>query len=586
VSASTLERLREAARDTFDWATLKPGQREAMEAVVAGRDVLAVMPTGYGKSAIYQVSALLLDGPTVVVSPLISLQQDQVAALEEAGAGAEAVAVNSAQDRRENAEAWRSVGRGRAEFLFLSPEQLAKEDVTNRLQALRPSLFVVDEAHCVSSWGHDFRPDYLALGAAAERVGRPVVIALTATASTPVQAEIVERLGLRDPLVVSRGFDRPNIFLDVVRHPDDAAKRRAVVENVADLPGPGLVYVATRKDTERYAAALAERGLRAAAYHAGRAAAEREEVHRAFLEDELDVVVATSAFGMGIDKPNVRFVVHADAPDSLDSYYQEIGRAGRDGEPARAVLHYRPEDLGVRQYFATTSVDEEALRAVLTAVRRAGELALKDLRERTGLAARKAAGLVNVLQEVGAVRRERRGVAAVGAEAPAGVVDRARELTDSRERINRSRVEMVRGYAETLRCRRQFLLGYFGEPHAGRCGTCDVCAGPEMREDDGVEDVMADTDVLAGTGGLEGADALGGPTPPAGRIRAAGPLPAAPDGDSEDPFPLQAAVEHREWGRGVVMRHEGDRITVFFEREGYKTLGRELIAAQDLLRRV
>jgi ATP-dependent DNA helicase RecQ len=384
-------------------------------------------------------------------------------------------------------------------------------------------------------------------------------------------------LGLRGPLVVSRGFDRPNIFLDVVRHPDDATKRRTVVDGVADLPGPGLVYVATRKDTERYAAALAERGLRAGAYHAGRAAGDREEVHRAFLDDELDVVVATSAFGMGIDKPNVRYVAHADAPDSLDSYYQEIGRAGRDGEQARAVLHYRPEDLGVRQYFATTSVDEEALRAVLTAVRRAdGALALKDLRERTELSARKAAGLVNLLQEVGAVRRERRGVAAAGDESPGRVVARAWELTDSRERINRSRVEMVRGYAETLHCRRQFLLGYFGEPHAGHCGTCDVCAEPEQREDDGVEDVMADTDVLAGTGIPEGTDVPddGGPWP--------GPRT---DADAEDPFPLQAAVEHREWGRGVVMRHEGDRITVFFEREGYKTLGRDLIAAQDLLHR-
>jgi ATP-dependent DNA helicase RecQ len=586
VSAATVERLRQAARETFDWDTLRPGQREAMEAVVDGRDVLAVMPTGYGKSAIYQVSALLLDGPTVVVSPLISLQQDQVAGLEEAGAGAEAVAINSAQNRRENAESWRTVGRGGAEFVFLSPEQLAKEEVTERIRALRPSLFVVDEAHCVSSWGHDFRPDYLALGAVIERVGRPVVIALTATAATPVQAEIVERLGLRDPLVVSRGFDRPNIFLEVVRHPDDAAKRRAVVDGVAQLSGPGLVYVATRKDTERYAAALAERGLRAAAYHAGRAADEREEVHHAFLDDALDVVVATSAFGMGIDKPNVRYVVHADAPDSLDSYYQEIGRAGRDGEPARAVLHYRPEDLGLRQYFATTSVDEEALRAILTAVRRTdGPTAIKDLRERTGLSPRKVTGLVNLLQEVGAVRRQRRGVTAAGDEAPGRVVARAQELTDSRERINRSRVEMVRGYAETLDCRRQFLLGYFGEPHPGRCGACDVCVGHEEPAEDGVEDVMADTDVLAGTGRGARAEPEDAPGAPGASADGATNGMAHPPA-GEDPFPLQAAVEHTEWGRGVVMRHEGDRITVFFEREGYKTLARDLIATQDLLRRL
>ncbi|WP_448071012.1 RecQ family ATP-dependent DNA helicase [Georgenia yuyongxinii] len=569
------DRLHAAARDVYDWDSLRPGQREAMAAAVAGRDVLAVMPTGYGKSAIYQVSAVLLDGPTVVVSPLISLQHDQVAGLAEAGSGAEAVAVNSAQDRRENAASWHTVGSGGAEFLFLSPEQLAKDDVTDRIRALRPSLFVVDEAHCVSSWGHDFRPDYLALGAAIERVGRPVVVALTATASTPVQSEIVERLGLRDPLVVSRGFDRPNLALEVLRHSDDATKRRAVVDGVMALPGPGLVYVATRKDTERYAATLAERGQRAAAYHAGRSADEREQVHRAFLDDELDVVVATSAFGMGIDKPNVRFVVHADAPDSLDSYYQEIGRAGRDGEPARAVLHYRPEDLGLRKYFATTSVDEAALRAILTAVRRAdATTALTHLRERTGLSARKVTGLVNLLQEAGAVRRERRGVAAVGSEAPSRVVARAEDLTDSRERINRSRVEMVRGYAETLECRRRFLLGYFGEPHPGGCGACDVCRRdlPTDRPGDGapgVEDVVAGTDVLAGT---QAGDMSSPPSSPRHGT------------DPDDPFPLQASIEHREWGPGVVMRHEGDRITVFFEREGYRTLARDLLAREDLLR--
>ncbi|WP_230977532.1 RecQ family ATP-dependent DNA helicase [Georgenia yuyongxinii] len=583
------DRLRAAARDVFDWDTLRPGQREAMAAAVAGRDVLAVMPTGYGKSAIYQVSAVLLDGPTIVVSPLISLQQDQVAGLEEAGSGVEAVAVNSAQDPRENAESWRTVGSGGAEFLFLSPEQLAKEDVTDRIRALRPSLFVVDEAHCVSSWGHDFRPDYLALGAAAERVGRPVVIALTATASTPVQSEIVERLGLRAPLVVSRGFDRPNLTLEVLRHPDDATKRRAVVDGVTNLAGPGLVYVATRKDTERYASALAERGLRAAAYHAGRSADDRARVHRAFLDDEVDVVVATSAFGMGIDKPNVRYVVHADAPDSLDGYYQEIGRAGRDGEAARALLHYRPEDLGLRQYFATTSVDEPALRALLTAVRRAGgPAAVSHLCERTGLSARKVAGLVNLLQEVGAVGRGRRGVAAVGDEAPGRVVARAEDLTDSRERINRSRVEMVRGYAETLECRRRFLLGYFGEPHPGGCGSCDVCRRdePDM-DDDGVpgavEDVIAGTDVLEGTDRRPvPTSATSGETTSTTREMSS----SAPDvTGTDDQFPLQASVEHREWGPGVVMRHEGDRITVFFEREGYRTLDRELIAREDLLRR-
>ena len=616
--SATADRIRSVARESFGWEALRPGQEEAMTAVVEGRDVLAVMPTGYGKSAIYQVPAVLRDGPTIVVSPLISLQTDQVARLEAIGAP-EAVALNSAQGEAENAQAWRAVGREGAEFLFLSPEQLAKGEVVERVRKLRPSLFVVDEAHCISSWGHDFRPDYLALGAVVERLGRPVVAALTATAATPVQAEIVERLRLRDPLVVSRGFDRPNLRLAVVRHAEAEDKHRAVLAGVGELSGPGLVYVATRKDAERYAAELGDDGRAAAAYHAGLPARVREEVHRGFFDGDLQVVVATSAFGMGIDKPDVRFVVHVDAPDSVDSYYQEIGRAGRDGDEATIVLHYRPEDLGLRRFFASTKVDEQALRAVLTTVRRArGALTLAALRERTGLSARKVTGTVNALQEVGALRRTRQGIVAEGSAPPRSVVADVVELADSRERIERSRVEMMRGYAETRDCRRQFLLGYFGEPHPGSCGACDICLG------DGAVDLgpaaspaapvftspsLASSPSVAASSSGSAPTAVSPPVPaavalppagsangtsaqvpsangaPANGASAPAGAPPAPSADEPDPFPLQAAVVHPEWGDGVVMRHEEDRITIFFEREGYKTLSRALIAEHDLLSR-
>ena len=309
--------LLEAASHAFGWTRLPEGQLEAMEAVVLGRDVLAVMPTGHGKSAIYQVPALLLDGPTVVVSPLIALQRDQIIGMAAAADLPEAVAVNSAQSRRDTNEAWDAVRHGGAEYVFLAPEQLAKDEVVERLSRAAVSLFVVDEAHCVSAWGHDFRPDYLRLGAVLKRLGRPPTLALTATASPPVREEILEKLQMRDPYVVAQGFDRPNIRLEVERHVDDRSKRDAVVGRVAGLEPPGLLYVATRKDTCRYAGELAQRGRPTAAYHAGLKGSEREEVHERFLDGQLDVVVATSAFG--IDKADVRFVAHASTPGSVDS---------------------------------------------------------------------------------------------------------------------------------------------------------------------------------------------------------------------------------------------------------------------------
>lgn len=552
------EDLRRLAAETFGLPHLRAGQLAGMRALVAGRDVLAVMPTGYGKSAIYQVAALHLHrnpskssgarrSPAVVVSPLIALQEDQLDGLLETLGGESAVAINSGHSDAEVNNAWDAAGRGEAALIFLAPEQLAKSETVERLAALGVSLFVVDEAHCVSSWGHDFRPDYLRLGEVREQLGNPPVVGLTATASPPVRDEIQQRLRMEDPLVLVHGFERSNISLDVVRHLTDKDKRRAVTEQVAGLTGPGLLYAATRKATEAYAAGLTALGLRAAPYHAGRKQSERDRVHEQFLDDELDVVVATTAFGMGIDKPNVRFVVHADIPDSLDSYYQEIGRSGRDGGPASAVLHYRPEDLGLRKFFGTHTSDEESLLAVLQVLRAAdGPVTQKALGGQTGFSPRKLTGLLNQLQETRAVKTGKRGVRLeAGAKLPA-VVERAVELAEARQRVARSRIEMMRGYAETDSCRRQFLLGYFGEDLPEPCGNCDTCT-------DGSAHQKECDDAAAAAGG--------------------------------DPFPLQAAVIHKEWGPGLVMRHEEDVITVLFEQEGYKTLSRQAVTDNKLLTR-
>ncbi|MFF5426302.1 MULTISPECIES: RecQ family ATP-dependent DNA helicase [unclassified Streptomyces] len=526
-----------------------------MREVMAGRDTLVVMPTGAGKSAVYQVPALLLDGPTVVVSPLLALQRDQIAGLLEHRAPS-AVAVNSAQSARQTDAAWEAVRAGEAEYLFLSPEQLAKDEVLERLAAVAPALFVVDEAQCVSGWGHDFRPDYLRLARAAERLGRPPVLALTATAAPPVRQEIVDRLGMEEPALVVAGFDRPNITLHVVRFQDEDDKRRAVVERAAGEPKPGIVYAGTRKDTEWYAEQLAGLGLSTAAYHAGLRSGERSRVHDAFLDGKLDVVVATSAFGMGIDKEDVRFVLHASVPGSLDAYYQEIGRAGRDGKPAVAVLHYRPEDTGMQNFFAARTPGREVLGKVARQLHeQEGPQDLDELREGTGLSRNRLTAAANLLEESGAARGDAEGalLPAPGVSAD-DAVEQADEAAQAHRRLERTRVEMVRAYAETTGCRRRFLLGYFGEAHEGACGNCDVCRA------DGGEDLAVPSPVTEepGTDGAE-------------------------EDRAPSPFPTGARVRHPEWGDGTVLTEEGDRITVLFDTMGYRTLSLPAVDEHDLL---
>lgn len=574
VSRRDLQRI--AAR-RFGWEHLQTGQLEAVEALVGGRDVLAVMPTGYGKSAIYQLTAATLGGVTVVVSPLIALQADQVAGLADAPDAPAAVAINSSVRAASVEASWQRVAGPRGGIVFLAPEQLAKPETVDRLRELGVTLFAVDEAHCVSSWGHDFRPDYLRLGDVISQLGHPRTVALTATGSSPVRREIAERLRLHDPLVLTRGFDRPNLWLEVSRHIDDAEKERAVVERVVELAKPGLLYVSTRADTERYAALLAERGLRTAAYHGGLRAADRRAVHRDFHEDEVDVVVATSAFGMGIDKPNVRFVVHAAVPESVDAYYQEIGRAGRDGEPAAADLHYRSEDLGLRKFFAARRPAVGALARTYAAITAAGRpVGATEVAAELGISTRAVTGHVNALADAGVISADRRGSRVLDEITPEEAAARAVERIEERERIEASRLEMMRGYAETTDCRRLFLLGYFGEQHSNPCGNCDRCRrnGETSSEDD------ADTQASSTP-----SDAAGDVTGPRrDRGESDGGASDAPVREPSDPlFTPQAAVVHADWGAGTVMRVEDDRVTVFFETEGYKVLSRDLVLDRDLL---
>ncbi|WP_413600761.1 RecQ family ATP-dependent DNA helicase [Curtobacterium sp. Curtsp57] len=537
--------LRTRAAEVFGWH-LHPDQETVVDAVLDGRDALAVMPTGAGKSAIYQVAGLALDGLVVVVSPLVALQEDQVVGLAEHPGAPRAVTVNATKGTRDLTEAWDDVAAGAVRYVFLAPEQLVKDTVIERLLDVGVALVTVDEAHCVSSWGHDFRPDYLALGEVVERLGHPPVLALTATGSGPVRDDVVERLRMRDPLVLATGFDRPELRLEVRRHGDDEGKREAVVDQVASLEGTGIVYVATRAETLVYADEIVERGRVAKPYHAGLRVADREQVLAGFHDGSVEVVVATSAFGMGIDKPDVRFVVHADVPESVDAYHQEIGRAGRDGAPGLATLHYREEDLGLRRFFASGSPRPASLRSVFDAVPATGSIARADLANASGLSARTAGRAANALLDADVLSDDGDGLARA-ADAPrdaSAAAKAARDRAAQLVTIEESRIAMMRRFAETSGCRRQFLLGYFGDELHEPCGNCDTCS--------------------AGT-----ADATTGV-----------------DGAHDAEWPPDAAVEHTEWGRGVVMSTEDDRLTVFFDDAGYRTLALADIAERHLLERV
>ncbi|MFE2885347.1 RecQ family ATP-dependent DNA helicase [Streptomyces sp. NPDC059272] len=571
--ALTSRRLRGTARRVFGWQHLRPAQLSAMKAVMKGCDVLAVMPTGAGKSAVYQVPAVLLGGPVVVVSPLIALQRDQMQSLLGSGV-LRTAAVNSAQRKSDNETSWARISASSVDVVFLAPEQLAKPEVTDRLAAVRPRLLVVDEAHCVSSWGHDFRPDYLRLRHARERLGNPPVLALTANAAAPVRRDIAERLGMNDPVEIVAGFDRPNIRLEVAAFQDAAAKERFVVERAAVEEKPGILYAGTRKAADNYAEQLSELGLAAASYHAGLSAAERQEAQDRFSSGELDVVVATSAFGMGIDKADVRFVLHASVPGSLDAYYQEIGRAGRDGAPARAILAYRSQDLGLQRFFATGAPDADALRRVAEFLRGEGDaVSATRLRAECGIGATALSAVLNLLEETGAVRTGRKGSRYVGTDDDVDAVVRsALAVHATHVKLERSRVDMMRGYAEATDCRRRFLLGYFGDAGPVPCGGCDNCTGPapERSADAGRPGkAPARQRRWTRTGGRAAT--------PAEAVRTT--QPDAPD----HAYLPGVRVSHDQWGEGEVMSEGDGKITILFESVGYRTLSLAVVTDKQLL---
>jgi len=412
---------RAVLRDVFGFHEYRPDQEEVVDHLIAGRDAFVLMPTGGGKSLCYQIPSIVRPGTGIIVSPLISLMKDQVDALRSAGVSA--AAYNSSLDAAESRGILRDLHQGALDLLYVAPETLMTESFLERLQEIAAdesasggiALFAIDEAHCVSQWGHDFRPEYVQLGQLRGLFPGVPLMACTATADPQTREDVRERLGLAGSPIFVTGFDRPNIRYTVVDKREPIHQLKAFL---AGRPGDaGIVYCLSRKRTEEVAGKLVAAGVPAAAYHAGLAPEERKRVQDAFARDDIQVVAATVAFGMGIDKSNVRFVVHYDLPKSVESYYQETGRSGRDGLPAEALLLFGLGDAAV-------------------------------------------------------VRSLVEGVGRYGAEDPEYRRD------PEQVRIELHKLNSMVGYAEGLTCRREALLGYFGEPYPAPCGNCDICLEP------------------------------------------------------------------------------------------------------------
>jgi ATP-dependent DNA helicase RecQ len=533
--------IRKLLHTVFGIEQLRDGQQRVIDSVLDGKDTLAIMPTGSGKSLCYQIPARILDGMTIVVSPLISLMKDQLEKLTELGV--RAVQLNSSLNAEEERTALGAIEAEDCEIVFCTPERLAMADFVEVLKKVAIDLVVIDEAHCISQWGHDFRPAYIEMAGSIEALGRPRVLALTATATDDVIADIAKQLGRARINVINTGIYRPNLHYRVLQVTSAEEKYAEAKRLVHETAGVGIVYAATVKAAEELYQVLQEAGESVTIYHGQLRAAERKENQDLFMNDERRVMVATNAFGMGIDKPDTRFVIHLQIPANLEAYYQESGRAGRDGKDAECTLLFLQDDKRVQQFFLVKHYPSaNDIRAVYEAVRKlaeAGEVTIERLEQTITEAEPQLKVCLKLLKDAKLLRQNRKLEYVMTANEPkAATFDSLAEVYVHKQERDREALEQMVGYAVSGFCRWKLLLDYFQDEVPGfeKCCRCDNCLNPPaatLTEDIEIHDDEFDVQPDEHA-----------PPPPA--------------------FEAGARVKVAKYGEGVVVSVAGDEVSIEF----------------------